>query len=145
MVTEEFTAEGRKLLLHDIRKKRFHDHQNYMRLHTNEEIESFDEITLTDMLKKRKYFIDKTGSTKFAKKYERTRYLMFWHDGSCILNHGHIMMMVSCMYDACGFITDQGYQSEHGYLQNIQSIVEKPYIYLLARCPSDDHQSLVTI
>ena len=32
------------------------------------------------------------------------------------------------------------YQSEHGYLQNIQSTVEKPYIYLLARCPTDDHQ-----
>ena len=34
----------------------FRDHQNYMRLHTDEEIESLDEITLIDMLKKKKDF-----------------------------------------------------------------------------------------
>ena len=70
---------------------------------------------------------------------------MFWHDGSCISNyvyHGHIMMMVLCMYDDGAFITDQEYQSEHGYLQNIQSIVKKLFIYLLARWLSDDHQLL---
>ena len=65
VATEEFIVEGRKIPLHDIRKKMFHDHQNYMQLHTDEEIESCDEITLIDMLKKRKtfpskkYFIDK--------------------------------------------------------------------------------------
>ena len=64
---------------------------------------------------------------------------MFWHDGYFISNPSHIMM-VSCMYDDGAFVTDQEYQPEHGCLQNIQSIVEKPYVYLLARCPSDDHQ-----
>ena len=126
VVTEEFTVEGRKILLHDVRKKMFHDRQNYMRLHTDEEIESFDEITLIDMLKKKKDFsieksisLTKSDLQNLLKKYERTRYLMFWHDGSCISNHGHIMMMVSCMYDDGAFTTDQEYQSEHGYLQNI--------------------------
>ena len=52
------------------------------------------------------------------------------------------MMMVLCMYDSGAFITDQEYQSEHGYLQNIQSIVKKLFIYLLARWLSDDHQLL---
>ena len=52
------------------------------------------------------------------------------------------MMMVLCMYDDGAFIIDQEYQSEPGYQQNVQSIVEKPYIYLLGRCPSDDHQLL---
>ena len=59
-----------------------------------------------------------------------------------ISNHGHIMMMVSYMYDDGAFIADQEYHSDHGYLQNIQSIVEKLYICLLARCLSDDHQLL---
>ena len=67
---------------------------------------------------------------------------MLCHDGSCISKNGHIVMMVLCMCDDGAFITNQEYQSEYGYLQNIQSIVEKPYIYLLARCPSDDHQFL---
>ena len=124
----------------------FHDH------HTDEKIEFFDEITLIDMLKKSNDFsveknisLTKSDLQNLLKKYERTRYPMFWHDGSCISNyvyHGHIMMMVLCMYDDGAFITDQEYQSEHGYLQNIQSIVEKPYIYFLARCPSDNHQLL---
>ena len=62
-----------------------------MRLHTDEEIESFDEITLIDMLKKenlfrrKKYFIGKIGSTDLLKKYESIRYLMFWHD--LVLNY----------------------------------------------------------
>ena len=86
--------------------------------------------------------LTKSNLQYLLKKYERTRYLMFWHDGSCISNHGHIMMMVLCMYDNGAFVADQEYQSEHGYLQNIQSIVEKPYIYLLARCLLDDHQLL---
>ena len=73
-------------------------------LHTNEEIESFDEITLTEMLKKKDFSVEKSISLKksdlqnLLKKYVRTRYLMIWHDGSCISNHGHIKMMVSCMY-----------------------------------------------
>ena len=149
VVTEEFTVEGRKILLHDIRKKMLHYHQNYMRLHTDEEIESFDLITLIGMLKKKKDFsveksilLTKLDLENLLQKYERTRYLMFWHDSSCISNHGHIMMMVSCMYDDGAFVKDQEYQSEHGCLQNIQSIVEKPYVYLLARCPSHDHQLL---
>ena len=56
VVTEEFTVQGRKIPLHNIRKKMFRDHQNYMQLHTDEEIESFDEITLIDVLKKKKDF-----------------------------------------------------------------------------------------
>ena len=28
------------------------------------------------------------------------------------------------------------------FLRNVQSVIEKPYVYILARCPSDDHQFL---
>ena len=28
------------------------------------------------------------------------------------------------------------------FLRNVQFIIEKPYVYILARCPSDDHQFL---
>ena len=28
----------------------------------------------------------------------QTRNLMFWHDGSSISNHSHLMIMVSCMF-----------------------------------------------
>ena len=56
MVTEELTVESRKIPLYYIRKKMFCDHQIYMRLHTDEEIKSFDKITLIDLLKKERLF-----------------------------------------------------------------------------------------
>jgi len=65
---------------------------------------------------------------------------MFWHDGSSISNHSHILMTVSCIYDPATFLTDAEYQQKYGKLINVQPIVEAPYLYLLARCPSNDQQ-----
>ena len=120
-----------------------------MRLHTDDEITNFDKTTLLDFLRERKDFDLTNGKTKnktelenVLKKYERTRYLMFWHDGSSISNHGHLLMMVSCMYDDGAFLTNHEYQTRSGYVTDMQSIIEKPFVYLIARCPSDDHQLL---
>jgi len=66
---------------------------------------------------------------------------MMWHDGSTISGHGHILMF-SAIYDPAVFITDDEYFSKFKKKVNIQSLVEKPYLYLLARCPSTDQQSL---
>ena len=46
------------------------------------------------------------------------------------------------MYDDVAFVIGQENQLEHCYLQNIQSIVEKPYTNWLVKCPSEDHQIL---
>ena len=36
------------------------------------------------------------------KRYERTRYLQIWHDGSVILNHGHLLFaLMLCMTRMC--------------------------------------------
>ena len=53
-------------------------------------------------------------------------------------------MMVSCMHDDGAFITNAEHYAKHGFHGNVQSIIEKPYVYILARCPSDDHQLLYT-
>ena len=76
------------------------------------------------------------------KKFERTRNLMFWHDGSTISNHSHILVMVSCLYDPAIFLTDEEYSKSNGVLANLQAIVEKPFLYILARSPSTDQQLL---
>ena len=34
---------------------------------------------------------------------------MFWHDGSILANHSHILMTVSAMYNPAVYITDQEY------------------------------------
>ena len=46
------------------------------------------------------------------------------------------------MFDPVVYLTDDEYFNIHGKHVNVQSIVEKPYLYILARCHSDDSQLL---
>ena len=50
--------------------------------------------------------------------------------------------MVSCLYDPAIFLTDEEYSKSNGVLANLQAIVEKPFLYILARSPSTDQQLL---
>ena len=54
------------------------------------------------------------------------------------------MMMVSCMYHGGAFVTNAENYAKHGFHRDVQSIIEKWYVYILARCPSEDHQLLYT-
>ena len=51
-------------------------------------------------------------------------------------------MTVSAMYDPAVYITDQEYFKKHKKSLNVQAEVEKPYLYLIGRCPSSDQQIL---
>ena len=46
------------------------------------------------------------------------------------------------MFDPAVYLTDQEYFNLYGKHINIQSVIEKPYLYILARCRSDDSQLL---
>ena len=50
--------------------------------------------------------------------------------------------MVSCLYDTAVFVTDEEYFKSKDSLINIQSRIEKPFLYLMARSPSTDQQFL---
>ena len=120
-----------------------------MRLHPDDKLQSLDIEDLLNILCRHKDFDEKHYKNKtkenlihIIKQYQRTRYLMLWHDGSSVANHSHLMMMVSCIYDTCSFLTDEEYQKTFGRNVNIQSIVEKAFMYILARCPSKDQQLL---
>lgn len=65
-----------------------------------------------------------------------------WHDGSCISNHSHLLMTVNILYDIGIHYTDEEYYNETGKRVNVQAEVEKPQMYILARCSNDDHQLL---
>ena len=61
-----------------------------------------------------------------------------------VSNHSHIMIMVSCMYHDGAFVTNAENYAKHDFHRNVQSIIEKSYVYILARCSSEDHQLLYT-
>ena len=49
-----------------------------------------------------------------------------------------VILMVSAMFDPTVYDTNEEYQNLHNVNIDVQAIVEKPYLYLLARCPSND-------
>ena len=77
-------------------------------------------------------------------KYQRTRNLVFWHDGSSLSSHFHILITVACLYETAAFYTDEEYYEMSGIKCNVQTSVEKPFLYILPRSPSHDQQLLYT-
>ena len=118
---------------------RLRSDNNYSKLSredTIKQLRRINEFDVTDIHKNTDILKSK------LKNFERTRNLMFWHDGSTISNHSHILVMVSCLYDPAIFLTDEEYSKSNGVLANLQAIVEKPFLYILARSPSTDQQLL---
>ena len=50
---------------------------------------------------------------------KQSKNLMFWHDGSTIFSHSHLMIMVACMFDPAVYLTDQVYFNLYGKHINI--------------------------
>ena len=73
-------------------------------------------------------------------KLNTSRYLQLWHDGSCISNHSHFLMVVNTLYDKAIHLTDKEFETFHGKKIDAQGEVENPDVYILVRCPSDEHQ-----
>ena len=51
-------------------------------------------------------------------------------------------MMIACIYDPACYYADTEFQQKYDAFVNIQTIVEKPKLYILARCPSNEQQIL---
>ena len=66
---------------------------------------------------------------KVLKLHECKRHLMIWSDHSSIMNHGHLVLTVNAIYDPAFY-----YTSEVLHGKNVQELVEKPHIYIMARC-----------
>ena len=73
---------------------------------------------------------------------ERTRYFAFWHDGSTIGNHSHLLIIVNVLYGTASFLSDKEYQLKYKKYLNVQVTIEEPQLYLLTRCPLNDQQIL---
>ena len=67
---------------------------------------------------------------------------MMWHDGYTLSSHSYLLMMVSIMYDRAVFLTNEEYEQKYHTSLDILSIIEKPQVYLLPHCPSNDQQIL---
>ena len=67
---------------------------------------------------------------------------MMWHDNSSITAHSHLLIMISYLYDPACYLVDSEFKKRHGVNINVQCVVEKPEIYILAGCPLSNQQML---
>ena len=145
---EKVTIVGRKIPLVEIRKELLEKNNKYMRLRTNDEFEQLSKDNLIISLKQINEFtctdqcLNSEALIEKLKKFERTRHLMMWHDCATVGGHSYLLMMIACMYDPACYLTDTEYERKYNISSNVQAIVEKPRIYILAQCPSNDQQIL---
>lgn len=88
------------------------------------------------------------GLTKMRKQlqeFSTTRHLQIWHDHSTLANTGHIIFTVNCLYDPAIYMTDEEYKKASGKVANVQKEVEKPHVYIVARCRSCDVEQLAYV
>ena len=137
---KEFAVEGRKNSLSSIRRKLLQDHKDLHRIKNDDEVDMMlkeDVITyLKDIHEYIEEDVDDIEKLKETlKKFQRQRHLMTWHDGSAISNHGHVLFMVAEVFDKAIHYTDEEVLRNTGNKIDVQSTIEKPEIYILARCP----------
>ena len=127
---------GIRISLTEIRNTMLKEHQQYMRLISDDEYQIMPKTKLIHDLKQFHEFNgeqDKDKLLAHLKSIQRTRHLTMWHDGSTISNHSHLLIMFSVVYDPAVYHTNNEYRLTHKKNVNIQSIVEAPHIYILAR------------
>ena len=133
---ENITVAGRKQPLHMIRKKLLEKHSIYTRSKSDEDYAVMTREQIVEELTKIHEYdplIDENESTSTLlcklKKFQRTRHLAFWHDGSTLSNHGHLLMMVNCIYDHALYYTDKEIKEKTGQSIDVQAQVESPEVY----------------
>ena len=144
VVTKYFSVFGRKHPLDTIRKKLFIRCKKYMRLNPDSYFESISREELVKRLQSINEFYGENEDLSDMKarlqKFERTRHLQVWHDGSVLTNHGHVLFCINVLYDPAVFYTSSEYALLYGVKINVQREVEYPEVYIVARCNSTDEQ-----
>ena len=86
-----------------------------------------------------------SDAKEYLKYIERTRHLMLWADNSTLLNHGYLLLTVNVVYDEAFFFTDKEMEEQGKGNIDVQSLVERPHVYILARCGSSEAEQLAYI
>lgn len=139
-----------KISLLKIRQQMLKDQRQYMHLLSDSELSELTESELTSTLINNHVHVSSNQPIedlqKQVAKIQRTRSLVIWHDHAEILGTGFIMITVNTIYDTVVFLTKEQYmeRSEHP-IANLQSVVEQPYMYMIAAGSSsaEDQAALI--
>ena len=139
IVTDTTEVYGRKISLVEIRKSLLKRHEKYMRLQSDEEIDSMSSDGIKETLKNLgELKQDITDHHSVLKELQRSRKLVLWHDHSTILKAGYILMTIHTLYDPAVYMTTEEYEQKtcKKCKKSIQEIVEEPELYMICMCSS---------
>lgn len=138
---ETFTVSGRHIPLLELRERIYEEHlqQGLIREHSDNYYANFSHDKVVKRLKELNVFDENEELTcdqlkNKLKTFERTRHIMVWADHSSIMNHGHILLMICCIWDPAFHYTSTEMESRTGNKLDVQMLVEKPHVYILGRC-----------
>ena len=67
---------------------------------------------------------------------------MVWGDNSTLLNHGHLLLTVNAIYDKAIYYTNEEMKAKGEENIDVQSLVERPHVYILGRCGASKVEQL---
>ena len=70
------------------------------------------------------------------KDLSHKRHIKIWHNHSSISAHGHLLVLVSIMYDPAFFCTTEEMKNTKHIEIDVPTVVEKPEVYILGRSTS---------
>ena len=148
--TETFTVSGRKIPLLEIRKNMLEEHESLglMRVRSDEYYNSMTEDEVRSrlvQLGEERMEDSPSQSKEILKGMERRRHLMVWGDNSTLLNHGHLLLTASAIYDEALYHTNDEMKAKGKDNIDVQSLVERPHVYILGRCGSSEVEQLAYI
>ena len=133
------TVYGRKIPLQTIRQKLLERHEQYMYLHTDQELDNMSLDELKEQMKKRNIKLTETTTEpsirEKLKKSERTRTIAIWHDHSTLLGHGYILVTTKVFYDTAVFKYNRELPQENP-VKDIQAHIEEPEVHILGMSSS---------
>ena len=138
---EEVEISGRKIDITYIRKKLLEKNEKFMRKRSDEVFGNMDTESIIENLQKLSGVqssglnLETNGLRNRLKSLERTRHLIYWNDG-------YIVIITTVMFNVAVFLSDEEYFLKYGENIYVQSIVEKPSVYIIGRGPSNDQQIL---
>lgn len=110
----EIAVFGRKFPLLDLRKKFLAEHEPYMRLQTDEQIDAMSLATLRSTADQYHHQLSPDATIEefrtTIKHFQRSRSLILWHDHGTILGLGCILITVHVAYDPAIFYTQSEYE-----------------------------------
>ena len=63
---------------------------------------------------------------------------MVWGDNSTLLNHGHLLLTVDAVYDEAPYYTNKKMKDRSKENIDVQSLVERPHVYIQGRCGTSE-------